>query len=96
MASLPFDQQGEIRDQAGTVLATIACHLDPLPSPRRTGSGATYEWQGEAELSAAEHVVGKPNRTLVIDGRWLKIVGAAAHTILPHVELQLSEPRPAG
>jgi hypothetical protein len=99
---LPFKDVGSVLKQGGVVaLARVACSVWPLTAPRTTDTGEVYSWTGEAELGAADELVGQTNRTLYVTegahaGRRLKVVGAARHEFLPHVTLAASEMRPGG
>jgi hypothetical protein len=109
---LPFDRVGELVGQGGRRLGPAAGSgsgsgdddsplvIDfaawPLSTPRRTAGGEMYDWTGQAEISAAAQIIGLPNRSIVEGDLALKIIGAARHDFLPHVDLQLREVRAGG
>lgn len=85
-------QGGEVK------LASLQLSVWPLGSPQRTAAGEVYDWRGEAEDLAADHLVQRANRSIEITqgtaaGKRLKVVSAVAHEFIPHVELQLREVR---
>lgn len=96
MGALPFKDTAELLHGKGnTILAELPCSVWPLSAGRSTASGEAYDWTGEAPAEHADKLVA--NRSLKLaDGRYLKIVGAARHTILPHVALLLRETKAGG
>lgn len=91
---LPFDREGEIKLQGGETVATeVPLAFWPLGDPRETSRGEAYDFTGEAHPSAAEQLVGKSNREIIVDGRRFKVIGAEAFGYFPHVDLKLREMR---
>lgn len=97
MAVLPYLQTADVLAQGGTVVKFgIAVSIWPAGDPVTAATAESYEFTGEAELDAADALVGQGNRSLRVDGRRYKVLAAHRHEFLPHVELRLREMRPAG
>lgn len=97
MPPLPFDTTVTVLDSNRAVVAEdVAAAVRQLGSPRRTGTGQSYDWTGELEAAAAPYLVGKANVRLAHQGRQLAVLSAVEHEFLPHVEITASEVRPGG
>lgn len=89
MVVLPFDLVGQIK-HGSTDLAQIELSIWPA-GEQTTNTGEAYDFTGEAQEEAAEHLVGKPNRMIVVDGVRYTVVSAFLHGYVPHVELRLRQ-----
>lgn len=97
MSLLPFDQVCEVRtNPEGTLLGTVAGHVEVVNSASETARGERYDANGELEPDAAELVVGFANRQIVCEGTRYKVVSAVSRSYVPHVEVSLLELRPGG
>jgi hypothetical protein len=92
-----WKDRADVYTQGGAdpVAEGLKCSIWPA-GKRTTRTGAAYDWTGQAQLADQAELVGKANRTLLIDGTRYKLIEALPMTILPHVELRLLEVRPAG
>lgn len=88
MGALPFPESAEVQDRAGTVLATVGASAWPVGQDA-TEVGERYDYKGMCELTAADHLVGKQNRVLVIGTDRYNVVAATPWNVWPHIELEL-------
>lgn len=89
MTVLPFDKTGQIKHGGADVGDPIELSVWPAELNSTTATGEAYDFTGEAQEEAAEDLVGKPNRRIVVDGETFVVVAAFFHGYLPHVELRL-------
>jgi hypothetical protein len=93
---LPFRQRAKVMHQ-GAETGEVDVSVWPLGEPRESTGGQTWDWEGEAEIEAAELLVRKQNRRLALvdpeptDPPVLTVIAAIRHDFLPHVELRLRE-----
>lgn len=96
MAVLPFRKDGgEVRNREDTVLATVS--YDVWRQATLVGAGGEVDlWEGICEPAAAEHLIGRGNRTFVAEGVKFRVEDAIEHDVLGYVELTLRDPRAQG
>jgi len=96
MAVLPFRKDGgEVRNREDDVLATVA--YDVWRQSTLAGAGGEVDlWEGVCEVAAAEHLVGRGNRTFHAEGVKFRVEDAIVHDVLGYVELTLRDPRAQG
>lgn len=89
---LPFDKLGQVVKQGGEVVANdVPLSIWQLTAARQTSAGESYDYTGEADAAFAGELVSRVNRSIVVDGKRLKIISAIAMEYLPHVALELRE-----
>lgn len=95
-----FDREAQITEGDGEQIpdddTTFMCAVSRVPGGQETARGQAYDAEGVVEEAAAEYLVSIPNRRLVVDGVRYSVVDAVHHEVLPHVQVALSELRPAG
>jgi hypothetical protein len=86
---LPFTQSVPLQELGGEEVREVRISpLWPGGDPAVTDVGARYDFTAQAELDAVDELQGS-NRQIEHDGVVYKIVSAAEHEFLPHVELRL-------
>lgn len=88
----PYVEWGELKDRSGTVL------IAKLPLTKYDGgnfvspSGENYDTTAYASARlGAQHLVGKSNRRLIIDGVQYTVVSCAHHKFVAQLELGLKQ-----
>jgi hypothetical protein len=94
-APLPFARLAQLKTRPDTVIADdVPCSVWPTTT-RVTGSGLSYDHEGELPVSYYDQVRG-PNVVLVLDDEEYIVVDAQENVYLPHVAVLLRRARPSG